>query len=108
MERPQPNDVHHDRISATRIRDRASDSVIHHSGDGTNVDGQGCHRDSGRLSGGLRRCADTERGDLSSFVIQAMLENYEAAKEDRRAMCGDTGVPRWYVKYGNEAQPEGG
>jgi len=58
--------------------------------------------------GGLRRCANTERGDLSSFVIQAMLENYEAAKEDRRAMCGDTGVPRWYVKYGNEAVPQGG
>ena len=58
--------------------------------------------------GGLRRCADTEKGDLSSFVIQAMLENYEAAKEDRRAMCGDTGVPRWYVKIGNEARIEGG
>src|SRR5258706_15928446 len=58
--------------------------------------------------GGLRRCADTERGDLSSFVIQAMLENYEAAKEDRRAMCGDTGVPRWYVKIGNDARVEGG
>src|SRR6188768_2451348 len=57
---------------------------------------------------GLRRCADTEKGDLSAFVIQAMLENYEAAKEDRRAMCGDTGVPRWYVKYGNEARIEGG
>ena len=53
---------------------------------------------------GLRRCADTEKGDLSAFVIQAMLENYEAAKEDRRAMCGDTGVPRWYVKIGNEAR----
>jgi L(+)-tartrate dehydratase alpha subunit len=37
-----------------------------------------------------------------------MLENYEAAKEDRRAMCGDTGVPRWYVKYGNDARVEGG
>jgi L(+)-tartrate dehydratase alpha subunit len=23
-------------------------------------------------------------------------------------MCGDTGVPRWYVKYGNEARVEGG
>jgi L(+)-tartrate dehydratase alpha subunit len=57
---------------------------------------------------GLRRCADTETGDLSSFVIQAMLENYEAAKEDRRAMCGDTGLPRWYVKIGNEAVIEGG
>ena len=57
---------------------------------------------------GLRRCADTEKGDLSAFVIKAMLENYEAAKEDRRAMCGDTGVPRWYVKIGNEARIEGG
>src|ERR1700685_1054261 len=57
---------------------------------------------------GLRRCADTEKGDLSSFVIKAMLENYEAAKEDRRAMCGDTGLPRWYVKIGNEAQVQGG
>ena len=57
---------------------------------------------------GLRLCANTEKGDLSSFVIQAMLENYEAAKEDRRAMCGDTGVPRWFVKYGNETRVEGG
>ena len=57
---------------------------------------------------GLRRCADTEKGDLSAFVIKAMLENYEAAKEDRRAMCGDTGLPRWYVKIGNDARIEGG
>ncbi|MFZ4808358.1 MAG: fumarate hydratase [Hyphomicrobiaceae bacterium] len=58
--------------------------------------------------GGLRQCANTEKGDLSAFVIKAMLENYEAAKEDRRAMCGDTGCPRWYVKIGNEARIEGG
>src|SRR5688572_17809643 len=58
--------------------------------------------------GGLRQCANTEKGDLSAFVIQAMLENYEAAKEDRRAMCGDTGVPRWYVKMANDARIEGG
>src|SRR5215510_11634583 len=57
---------------------------------------------------GLRRCADTEKGDLSAFVIKAMLENYEAAKEDRRAMCGDTGLPRWYIKIGNEARIGGG
>src|SRR5258708_1136139 len=57
---------------------------------------------------GLRKCADTEKGDLSAFVIKAMLENYDAAKEDRRAMCGDTGLPRWYVKIGNEARVEGG
>ncbi len=57
---------------------------------------------------GLRGLANVESGELSAFVIQAMLENYEAAKEDRSAMCGDTGVPRWYVKIGNEARIEGG
>jgi len=57
---------------------------------------------------GLKAAAATEEGDLSSFVLQAMLENYEAAKEDRRAMCGDTGCPRWYVKMGNAATIEGG
>ncbi len=58
--------------------------------------------------GGLRVAAKVEDGDLSSFVLNAMLENYKAAKEDRRAMCGDTGTPRWYVKMGNETQIEGG
>ena len=48
---------------------------------------------------GLRECANTEKGDLSAFVIQAMLENYEAAKEDRRP-CAATpgcrvGTSRW-------------
>src|SRR5262249_43606233 len=57
---------------------------------------------------GLEACANTETGDLSAFVIAAMLENYGAAKADRRAMCGDTGVPRWYVKIGNEANIQGG
>ena len=57
---------------------------------------------------GLQAAAETEDGDLSSFVLQAMLENYEIAKQDRRAMCGDTGTPRWYVKMSNEAQIEGG
>src|SRR4030095_13426555 len=57
---------------------------------------------------GLRRCRDNEKGHLSAFVIEAMLENNEAAKEDRRAMCGDTGLPRWYVKIGNEARIDGG
>ncbi|HUS97239.1 MAG TPA: fumarate hydratase [Hyphomicrobiaceae bacterium] len=57
---------------------------------------------------GLEKLANTESGELSAFVIQAMLDNYKAAKEDRRAMCGDTGVPRWYVKMGNEARIEGG
>ena len=57
---------------------------------------------------GLKRAAEDEDGDLSSFVLEAMLQNYEAAKQDRSAMCGDTGTPRWYVKMGNETQIEGG
>jgi len=57
---------------------------------------------------GVRKAADSESGELSAFVLRAMLDNYEAAKEDRRAMCADTGVPRWYVKIGNEARIEGG
>ncbi len=58
--------------------------------------------------GGIKRMVETEKGDLSAFVLEAMLENYEAAKEDRRAMCADTGVPRWFVKIGNEATIAGG
>ena len=57
---------------------------------------------------GLKQAAKDEEGDLSSFVLEAMLQNYEAAKQDRSAMCGDTGTPRWYVKMGNETQIEGG
>ena len=57
---------------------------------------------------GLKAAAAAEDGDLSSFVLDAMLENYKAAREDSRAMCGDTGCPRWYVKMGNEARVDGG
>ena len=58
--------------------------------------------------GGLEEMAEREEGELASFVIRAMIENYRAASDDRRAMCGDTGVPRWYVKMGNEAAVEDG
>jgi L(+)-tartrate dehydratase alpha subunit len=57
---------------------------------------------------GIKRMAAREEGDLSAFVLQAMLENWEAAKADRRPMCADTGLPRYFVKAGNEARLEGG
>ncbi len=57
---------------------------------------------------GLKAVAKVETGSLSGYVIKAMLDNYDAAKEDRCAMCGDTGTPRWYVKMGNETTIEGG
>ncbi len=56
----------------------------------------------------IEAMAAKEKGDLSAFVLQAMLENWEAAKADRRPMCADTGLPRYFVKAGNEARLEGG
>ena len=57
---------------------------------------------------GIKAMAETEEQELSKFVLLSMIENWEAAETDRRAMCADTGVPRYYVKVGNEARLEGG
>jgi L(+)-tartrate dehydratase alpha subunit len=57
---------------------------------------------------GIKSMQATEKNELSRFVLQAMVENWEVAEEDRRAMCADTGLPRYYVKAGNEAVIEGG
>ena len=53
---------------------------------------------------GIEAMADTESGDLSAFVLSAMLDNYRAATEDRRPMCADTGLPRYYVKVGDKVR----
>ncbi len=57
---------------------------------------------------GLRVMLDDEEEELARFVLQSMLENWEAAEADRRAMCADTGLPRYFVKIGNEASISGG
>lgn len=57
---------------------------------------------------GIKGMIDVETGDLSSFVLKAMVDNYEAATEDRRPMCADTGLPRYWVKVGDEARFKGG
>ncbi|WP_306079852.1 fumarate hydratase [Oceanimonas sp. CHS3-5] len=56
----------------------------------------------------LQQAASQETENLSCFVIKTMLDNYEVAEKDRRPMCADTGLPRFYVKAGNEAMVEGG
>ena len=58
--------------------------------------------------GGIKEMAQGEQGTLSCFVLRSMVENYEAASTDRRPMCADTGLPRYYVKVGNEARVDGG
>ena len=57
---------------------------------------------------GVEAMVDTEAEDLSRFVLESMVENWHAAEEDRRAMCADTGLPRYYVKAGNEGVIGGG
>jgi L(+)-tartrate dehydratase alpha subunit len=49
-----------------------------------------------------------ETDDLSRYVFGKILENYDKAKSERRPMCSDTGLPRFYVKLGNESVIEGG
>ena len=56
----------------------------------------------------LENAASRETEDLSSFVIKTMLDNYGIAEKNRRPMCADTGLPRFYVKAGNDAVVEGG
>ena len=57
---------------------------------------------------GIESMVNDEPGDLSCFVLRTMLENWDAASEDRRPMCADSGLPRYYVKIGDEARIAGG
>ncbi len=57
---------------------------------------------------GIKASEKAETGKLARFVIHAMQDNWDAASEDRRPMCADTGVPRYYVKVGNQAMVERG
>ena len=57
---------------------------------------------------GVRLARDREENRLARFVLEQMLGNWEIASADRRPMCADTGLPRYYVKLGNEAVVEGG
>ena len=57
---------------------------------------------------GIKDAARKEAEPLSGFVLKTMVKNYETATEDRRPMCADTGLPRYYVKVGDEARIVGG
>ncbi|MDH3694626.1 MAG: fumarate hydratase [Gammaproteobacteria bacterium] len=57
---------------------------------------------------GIKSAHAQEKNQLSAYVLKSMLDNYEAATEDRRPMCADTGLPRYYVKVGDNAQFNGG
>lgn len=57
---------------------------------------------------GVRLAREREQNRLARFVLTEMERNWDVATADRRPMCADTGLPRYYVKAGNEAVVEGG
>ena len=57
---------------------------------------------------GIKASQKQEENTLSGYVIKTMIDNYDAATEDRRPMCADTGLPRYYVKIGDNAPLKGG
>src|SRR6266581_3292094 len=56
----------------------------------------------------FERAVDRETNPLARFVLNQVVENADLAVVDQRPMCGDTGLPRYYVKVGNDARIEGG
>ena len=56
---------------------------------------------------GVRLARDREGNRLARFVLEQMLGNWEIATAERRPMCADTGLPRYYVRLGNEAVRRG-
>jgi L(+)-tartrate dehydratase alpha subunit len=57
---------------------------------------------------GVIKARDREANRIARFVLDEMLRNWEIATAERRPMCADTGLPRYYVRMGNEAVVEGG
>src|SRR5437879_10141479 len=57
---------------------------------------------------GVRKARECERNRIARFVLAEMERNWDIATADRRPMCADTGLPRYYVRAGNEAVIEGG
>jgi len=57
---------------------------------------------------GVAAAREREQNRLARFVLTEMERNWDIATADRRPMCADTGLPRFYVRAGNEAMVEGG
>ena len=53
---------------------------------------------------GIENMAKWEEGELSCFVLHTMMDNWDAASEDRRPMCAYTGWTGFFVIIGNEAK----
>ncbi|MFC2041291.1 fumarate hydratase [Chloroflexota bacterium] len=56
----------------------------------------------------LKQGCQRESKPMARYVLGQILDNANIAVEDGRAICADTGLPRFYVKAGNEAIIEKG
>src|ERR687884_1669318 len=57
---------------------------------------------------GVAAAREREQNRIARFVLAEMERNWDIATAERRPMCADTGLPRYYVRMGNEASVEGG
>ncbi len=62
----------------------------------------------GEAKDAFRGALERESKPMAQYVLGQILENAQLAVAENRPMCGDTGLPRFYVKVGNEAAIEGG
>ena len=49
-----------------------------------------------------RKATEIERSDRAKWVLQTILENAEAAEENRGPLCDDTGIPHLLLELGPE------
>src|SRR3989442_14436886 len=55
---------------------------------------------------GVRKARDREQNRIARFVLTEMDRNWDIATEERRPMCADTGLPRYYVRAGTKPLSE--
>jgi L(+)-tartrate dehydratase alpha subunit len=55
-----------------------------------------------------RQAAERETNPLARYVLEKLVHNADLALLEQRPVCGDTGLPRYYVKIGNGAYIAGG
>ncbi len=55
-----------------------------------------------------RQAAERETNPLARYVLEKLVHNADLALLEQRPLCGDTGLPRYYVKIGNGAYIAGG
>ena len=54
-----------------------------------------------------RRAINTERNDKAKWVLNAILENAEAAETNHSPLCDDTGIPHLVLEVGDESAVTG-